>query len=57
MLEVFFCNVGDGDAVLIRELREEGTDYAVLVDAGRPYVESRRGPCARTPWSICWTGT
>ena len=43
MLEVFFCNVGDGDAVLIRELREEGTDYAVLVDAGRPYVESREG--------------
>ena len=43
MLEVFFCNVGDGDAVLIRELREEGTDYAVLVDAGRPYVESRDG--------------
>ena len=43
MLEVFFCNVGDGDAVLIRELREDGTDYAVLVDAGRPYVESREG--------------
>lgn len=43
MLEVFFCNVGDGDAVLVREFREDGTQYAVLVDAGRPYVESREG--------------
>ncbi len=43
MLEVFFCNVGDGDAVLLREFREDGTEFAVLVDAGRPYVESREG--------------
>lgn len=43
MLEVFFCNVGDGDAVLLREFREDGTKYAVLVDAGRPYVEPREG--------------
>ena len=43
MLEVFFCNVGDGDAVLLREFREDGTKYTVLVDAGRPYVESREG--------------
>ena len=43
MLEVFFCNVGDGDAVLLREFREDGTKYSVLVDAGRPYVESREG--------------
>ena len=43
MLEVFFCNVGDGDAVLLRERREDGRDYTVLVDAGRPYVEAREG--------------
>ena len=43
MLEVFFCNVGDGDAVLLREHRADGRDYAVLVDAGRPYVEAREG--------------
>ncbi len=43
MLEVFFCNVGDGDAVLLREFREDGTKFSVLVDAGRPYVESREG--------------
>ena len=43
MLEVFFCNVGDGDAVLVRERGEDGRDYAVLVDAGRPFVESRDG--------------
>ena len=43
MLEIFFCNVGDGDAVLLREHREDGAEYTVLVDAGRPYVESREG--------------
>ena len=43
MLEVFFCNVGDGDAVLLRERRPEGDACTVLVDAGRPYVESREG--------------
>ena len=43
MLEVFFCNVGDGDAVLLREKREDGPAYTVLVDAGRPYVEAREG--------------
>ena len=43
MLEVFFCNVGDGDATLLRERREDGADYTVLVDAGRPYVEPREG--------------
>ena len=43
MLEVFFCNVGDGDAVLLREKREDGSAYTVLVDAGRPYVEAREG--------------
>ena len=39
MLEVFFCNVGDGDAVLLREHRSGQAPYTVLVDAGRPYLE------------------
>ncbi len=43
MLEVFFCNVGDGDAVLLRELRQNARDYVVLVDAGRPYLEPKQG--------------
>lgn len=43
MLEVFFCNVGDGDAILLREHRETAPDYTVLVDTGRPYVESAEG--------------
>lgn len=43
MLELFFCNVGDGDAVLVTERRENRPDYTVLVDAGRPYVEPQEG--------------
>ncbi len=43
MLELFFGNVGDGDAVLIREMQEGRPDFALLVDAGRPYVEAREG--------------
>ncbi len=43
MLEIFFGNVGDGDAVLIREKRDGKQDYVLLVDAGRPYVEAREG--------------
>lgn len=43
MLEIFFGNVGDGDAVLIREMREGEQDFNLLVDAGRPYVEAREG--------------
>lgn len=43
MLEVFFCNVGDGDAILLREHRENAPDYTVLVDTGRPYVEAAEG--------------
>ncbi len=43
MLELFFCNVGDGDAVLIREHSQNGPDYTVLVDTGRPYVEPQEG--------------
>ena len=43
MLEVFFCNVGDGDAALITEHRPDGSDYTVLVDAGRPFLEPKQG--------------
>ena len=43
MLEVFFCNVGDGDAILLRERREGCPDYTVLVDTGRPFVEPAHG--------------
>ncbi len=43
MLEIFFCNVGDGDAVLLRERREGAPDYTVLADAGRPYPEPAEG--------------
>ena len=43
MLEIFFGNVGDGDAVLIREIREGKPDYNLLADTGRPYVEAREG--------------
>lgn len=43
MLELFFCNVGDGDAILLRERRADRPDYTVLIDAGRPYVEPKNG--------------
>lgn len=43
MLEIFFCNVGDGDAILLRERRENAPDYTVLVDTGRPFLEPKQG--------------
>lgn len=43
MLEVFFCNVGDGDAVLLIEHQDSCPDYVVLVDAGRQYLEPAEG--------------
>lgn len=43
MLEVFFCNVGDGDAALLTEHRDAAPDYTVLVDTGRPCVDPREG--------------
>lgn len=43
MLEIFFCNVGDGDAVLLREMRTGAPDYTVLVDCGRPFLEPKQG--------------
>ena len=43
MLELFFCNVGDGDAVLLREFRGNETVMTVLVDTGRPFLEPAEG--------------
>ena len=40
MLKLDFLNVGDGDAIL---LREESSDYVMLVDTGRPHVEFTKG--------------
>ncbi len=36
MLRIDFLNVGDGDAILIREIE---TDYVLLCDCGRPHIE------------------
>lgn len=47
MLEVVFCNVGDGDACIIRERREGRKDFVLLVDAGRPALEYVPGSCRR----------
>jgi len=38
-LEIFFCNVGDGDATVIREMRDNQPDYVLMVDTGRPFLE------------------
>ena len=43
MLEIFFCNVGDGDAAIITETQDGKPVYTMLVDAGRPYLEPRQG--------------
>ena len=43
MLEIFFCNVGDGDAILLFEKRQDRKDYAALIDCGRPFVEPAQG--------------
>ncbi|MCD8124748.1 MAG: MBL fold metallo-hydrolase [Lachnospiraceae bacterium] len=42
MLELHFINVGDGDAILIRE-KSGGRCFAMLVDAGRPEVLPEEG--------------
>ena len=52
MLEVFFCNVGDGDAVLFREYGEGRKEYTVLVDAGRPFLEPKEGSLRKE--AICY---
>ncbi len=43
MLELRVYNVGDGDAILLRERRGGRPDYTVLVDTGRPFVELYAG--------------
>ena len=43
MLEIYFCNVGDGDAILLTERQPAQHDYTVLIDAGRPYVDLAEG--------------
>lgn len=43
MLEVLFCNVGDGDAILLTEHTDGRPDFHILVDTGRPYVEPAEG--------------
>ncbi|MBQ3663324.1 MAG: MBL fold metallo-hydrolase [Clostridia bacterium] len=43
MLEVYFCNVGDGDAILLTEHLPDGRDYNVMVDAGRACLEPAEG--------------
>ncbi len=43
MLEVLFCNVGDGDAVLLTEYADSRPVFRVLIDTGRPYVEPAEG--------------
>ena len=52
MLEVFFCNVGDGDAILIREFREGLPEYTVFVDCGRPFLEPAEGSLRKE--AICY---
>ncbi|HPK15147.1 MAG: ComEC family competence protein [Firmicutes bacterium ADurb.Bin248] len=39
MLKLDFINVGDGDAILIRETGPGEADYVMLVDCGRPHIE------------------
>ena len=43
MLEICFLNVGDGDAILLRELADGKEVFSVLVDAGRPFLEPANG--------------
>lgn len=49
MLRIDFINVGDGDAILLREEEKGEVLRTVLVDCGRPHVEfvagSKRGSC------------
>ena len=46
MLTIDFLNVGDGDAILVRERYAGRPDFVVLVDTGRPDVEFSQG-CLR----------
>lgn len=40
MLKLDFLNVGDGDAILIRD---DAADFVMLVDTGRPHIEFTKG--------------
>ena len=50
MLRLDFINVGDGDAILVREFRRHKPVFTLLVDCGRqdvgPFPGSRRGSAA-----------
>ncbi len=43
MLDIFFLNVGDGDAVVFRTRRADGSEFVLMVDTGRPVVEFVKG--------------
>ena len=45
MLKLDFLNVGDGDAILVRE-SESG--FTILVDTGRPHIEFTKGSMRRS---------
>ena len=47
MLRLHFINVGDGDAILVEELRE-GSAFRMLVDTGREDVGGEPGSLRRT---------
>ncbi|MCD8010546.1 MAG: MBL fold metallo-hydrolase [Lachnospiraceae bacterium] len=47
MLELHFINVGDGDAILIRE-ESGGRSFDMLVDAGRPEILPEEGSLRRS---------
>ncbi len=47
MLLLDFLNVGDGDAMLLREQRPGAADFVALVDAGRPHIEFSKGSLRR----------
>ena len=47
MLKLDFINVGDGDALLVRQVRPGAPDYVMLVDCGRPHIEFVKGSLRR----------
>lgn len=47
MLTADFFNVGDGDAILLRERRPGEPDFTVMVDTGRPFIEFVKGSLRR----------
>lgn len=51
MLSIDFLNVGDGDAILLREERPGQPDFVMLTDTGRPHIEFVKGSCRRAALS------